>query len=216
MHQNILELSASNTQYQTSDMSQHEHKSQNRSMSQEETKRIMRNGSILAGLSVVFMTIMTLLVHFDAIRLYPSNVNAEIIKGYAGRVEFTLRYQTLLVFWLMINVITTIYGRLSTMAINPLDDRSEPKVQGHKNILTNSFEQIFLSVFAQLIFASFAAPECILKTIPLVNIIQFIGRVTFFAGYPLKRSFGFLCTWIPTFFLILYNMYKFMSFLGLY
>lgn len=197
-------------------MSQHEAKGYNRPLSREEEKRVMRNGGILAAMAVVFMTTMTVLVHFDHIRLYPSSVTEEIIKGYAGRVEFALRYQTLLVFWLMFNVLTTIYVRITTMAINPLNEKSELQVQAQKNILTNSYEQIVLSVFAQLIYISFASPECILKTIPLVNFIQFVGRIAFFTGYPLKRAFGFLCTSIPTTILVLYDMYKFLSFLGFY
>lgn len=197
-------------------MSQFEQKNLNRQQSTAEERSLIKNGSILAVLAITFMGVMSVLVHFEAIKLYPSSVNAELIKGYAGRVEFTLRYQTLLVFWLAVNVLITIYGRLISMAINPLNEQSEQHVQAHKNILTNSYEQIVLSVFAQLIFISFASADCILKTIPLVNIIQFIGRITFFAGYPLKRSFGFLCTSAPTLILVVYNMYKFISFLGMY
>lgn len=197
-------------------MSRAEHKNYNRELTADETKQVFRTGGILACLSFLFMGVMSLLNHFEAFRLFPSTVDEEIIRGYAGRVEFALRYQTLLVFWLMFNVLATIYCRISRLAINPLDEKSEQQVQMYKNILTNSYEQIVLSVFAQLIYISFASPQCILKTIPLVNIIQFIGRITFFAGYPMKRSFGFICTSFPTTILVLYDLYKFFSFLGLY
>lgn len=197
-------------------MAHSDYKSYNRPLSPEDEQRLKRHGGILAVLAAVFMVAMTLLVHTGAIRLHPSTVNEEMIRGYAGRVEFTVRYQTLLVAWLTFNIFATIFGRLTRRALNPLDEKSEEHVQIHKNILTNSYEQIALSVFSQLIYISFASPECILKTIPLVNIIQFIGRITFFAGYPFKRSFGFFCTMVPTLVLVAYNLYKFFSFMGLY
>lgn len=191
-------------------------KNYNRPLGAEEEKRVIKNGSILFVSSLIFMGALTALVHFDAIKLYPSSMNTEMVKGYAGRIEYTFRYQTLLAIWLMFNILATIQVRLSNMAINPLDEKSEQRVHMVKNILTNSFEQIVLSVLAQLIFVSFAAPECILKVIPLVNVIQFVGRIAFFAGYPFKRSFGFTCTMLPTMALVVYDAYKFVSFLGLY
>ena len=188
----------------------------NRPLAPEEMKRMVKIGAILFVSSIIFMGGLSLLVHFDTIRLYPSSMNAEMLKGYAARIEYTFRYQTLLAIWLMFNIFATVHVRLTQKAINPLDEKSEQKVQLMKNVLTNSYEQIVLSVLAQLIYVSFASPECILKVIPLVNVIQFVGRIGFFVGYPFKRSFGFSCTMIPTIALIFYNTYKFVSFLGLY
>lgn len=185
----------------------------NRPMTKAEEKEVVKTGAILVVSSLLFMSVFALLVHFETIRLYPSTMNVDMVKGYAGRVEFTLRYQTLLVSWLLFAILNTIYGRLTNMAINPLDETKEPIVQSRKNILTNSLEQIVLSLFSQLIFVSFASPEAILKVIPLVNIIQFVGRITFQIGYPLKRAFGFQCSQLPTIFLVLYNLYKFFAFL---
>lgn len=188
----------------------------NRPLSIEEEKKVFKVGAVLATSSLIFMIGFALLVHYDIVRLHPSNTTAETIHGYAGRVEFTLRYQTLLVFWLVFNTLATIYGRITTKAFNPLEEKSEQRVQLFKNVLTNSFESVITSVFSQLIFVSFATPPTILKVIPLVNIIQFVGRVTFFAGYPLKRAFGFCTTFVPTIWLTAYNVYKFGSFLGAY
>lgn len=187
-----------------------------RSMTNEELRKIRQNGAILAASSIVFMGILTLLVHYDGVKLYPSTMTEEILKGFAARVEYALRYQTLLAFYLLFNIMATIFGRLTRGALNPLDEKTETRVQREKNILTNSFESIVLSVFSQLIFVSFAAPGCILKCIPLINVLHFVGRIAFHIGYPLKRSFGYSATIIPTTVLNFYNLYKFVSFLGLY
>lgn len=188
----------------------------NRPMTVEETRRFKKTAFVLAVSSLVFMAGLAVLVHTDAVKLHPKSISAEALKGFAARLEYALRYQTLLVFWLMFNIVATIYGRITTKALNPLDEKTESNVQLFKNILTNSFESVVVSVFSQLIFVSFAEPACILKTVPLVNIIQFIGRVAFFAGYPLKRAFGFQCTIVPNIILSIYNLFKLGSFLGIY
>lgn len=188
----------------------------NRPMTNEDVKRLYKIGSVLASSAVIFVLGFALLVHNDLVVLYPKNTQPETLKGFAARLEYTLRYQCLLVFWLLFNVFAVIYGRLSTTALNPLDERTEKRVQLLKNILQNSFESIIITVFAQLTFISFAEPATVLKFIPFINIVQFIGRVAFFVGYPLKRSFGFFCTLLINVPLVCYNLYKFCSFLGFY
>ena len=174
---------------------------------------MFRNGAILSAAAFLFMGLFTLLVHLETIKLYPASMTVETVRGFSFRIEYALRYQTLLVTWLLFNVMATIFGRLSTKAINPLDSSSEENVQVHKNILTNTVEQTLVSVFAQLIFVSFASPEAVLKFIPLINIIFFIGRIAFFFGYPLKRALGFQMTVVPTIVLVIYNFVKFFSFI---
>lgn len=187
-----------------------------RPLSATEEEKIMKVGGVLVASAMTFMIGLGLLVHFDHVNLAPKEMKVEALKGFAGRAEYALRYQTLLVFWLFVNVILTIYGRVTTKALNPLDERTEQNVEMFKRILTNSFEQIVLSVFAQMTFVSFAEPETILKFIPFINIVQFVGRVSFMAGYPLYRAFGFNCSFVPTIVLIFYNLYSFGSFIGLY
>lgn len=182
----------------------------------EEVRSIKRDGAILIASSIVCMGIFTLLVHYDAIRLYPSTMSEEILKGFSARLEYALRYQTLLAFYLFVGISATIFGRLTRGALNPLDDRTENRIHRERFILANSFESIVLSVFSQLIFVSFATPACILKCIPLINIIHFIGRIAYHIGYPLKRGFGYSASIFPTAALNLYNLYKFFSFLGFY
>lgn len=185
----------------------------NRPMSAEEEKQLIRTASIMIASAIILMGVLTLLVHLETIKLYPSTMNVDLVKGYAGRLEYAFRYQTLLVSWLVFNILATIGGRFKSKALNPLDETTEEKVQIHKNILTNSFEQILVSVIAQLIFVSFASPESVLKFIPLINIIQFIGRICFFVGYPMKRAFGFQCSILPNIVLVIYDLSKFVSFL---
>lgn len=183
-------------------------KNPTRSLTPEEERQVFKTGFILSGGAITFMVASLLLVAYDVINLYPSKMNADILKGFAPRVEYALRYQTLLVSWLLFNVLITIYGRLTTRALNPLDEKTETSVQMIKCILTNSLESIVLSVFLQLIFVASAQPESVLKYIPLINIIQFVGRIAFFAGYPLKRAFGYMCTVWPNVILCAFNIYK--------
>jgi len=197
-------------------MSTEERKSTDRGFSPEEMKRIMKVGAVLAISAVVFMLGLGLLIHQNIIGLHPASTREETLKGFAPRVEYALRYQSLLVFWLTFNVVATIYGRLTTNALNPLDERTEHRVQMFKNVLTNSFESVVVSVFSQLIFVSFAEPLTVLKFIPFINIVQFIGRVSFFAGYPMYRAFGFQCTILPNICLSFYNLFKLGSFMGFY
>lgn len=185
-----------------------ERKNPTRSLTPAEVKQVMRTGLILSVGAIAFMIVSLVLVGFDIVNLYPNKMNADILKGFAARTEYTLRYQTLLVTWLLANVLITIYGRITTKALNPLDENTETSVQMIKCILTNSFESIIISVFSQLIFVTFAEPAAVLKFIPLINIIQFIGRLAFFAGYPLKRAFGYMCTIWPNIILCAFNTYK--------
>lgn len=182
----------------------------------EDNKRIIKNGSLLAVGAAIFMLSLFLMVYYDIVRLYPKSMKEETLKGFAARVEYTLRYQTLLLFSLVFCVMATIYVRVTTMSLNPLDERTESRVQGAKNILTNTLESIIISIFNQLIFVTYAQPVVILKYIPYLNIVLFVGRATFFAGYPLKRSFGYMSTIIPNLILMFINLYYFGSFIEIY
>lgn len=182
----------------------------------EERREVWRIGLVLIGSAYVFQIILALLVGYDVIKFHPSTVTEESLKGFSARFEYALHYQTLLAFWLLFNITMTIYRRLTRGALNPLDESTEDRVQWIKCVLTNSLESIVLSVFLQLIFVSYATPACILRFIPLVNIVQFIGRIAFYAGYPMYRAFGFNCTLLPNTLMGLYNLYKFGSFVQLY
>lgn len=181
-------------------------------LKKEELIKLKKVAYTAFTLALAFMYAVYYAVMNDKIQLYPSSMKADSLKGFTSRAEFALRYQTLLLAWLKLNVYAVIYVRLTTKALNPLVDSTEKHVHSIKNILTNSFEQIILSIFSQLAFASFADPTLTLKLIPAINIVQFIGRVTFFFGYPMYRTFGFTLTSFPNAVLIFYNLYR----LGVY
>ena len=119
-------------------------------------------------------------------------------------------------FWLVFNIQAVIYARITKKAFNPLVDSTEKHVQQYKNILTNSFEQIVISSFLQLAFVSFADHSYTWKLIPAINIVQFVGRIAFFLGYPYYRTFGMSLTTTPNIVLAIYNMYKLGAYLSLY
>lgn len=152
----------------------------------------------------------------DKLKLYPNTIKVDSLKGFNSRAEYSLRYQTLLYLWLVFNVHSVIYVRITRKALNPLVDSTEKHAQMQKNILTNSFEQIILSSFLQLAFASWADPALVMKLIPAVNITQFIGRIAFFFGYPLYRTLGISLTMTPNLLMAGYNVYKLGSYVGLY
>lgn len=77
-------------------------------------------------------------------------------------------------------------------------------------------EQVFLSAMLQLAFASFAEPALIKNLIPAVNVVQFVGRIAFFFGYPYYRTLGYVLTSFPNTLLLGYNVFKFGSYLGFY
>lgn len=177
-----------------------------------EMAKLVRIAQFAFFLSLVFLAGFYYLVMNDLVKLYPNSIKLESLKGFSSRAEFALRYQTLLFVWLIFNIHSVIYTRLTTKALNPLIESTEKLAQKQKNILTNSFEQILVSSLLQLIFVSFAEHIYTLKLIPAINIVQFIGRIAFLLGYPWYRTFGFTLTLLPNTLLAGYNLYK----LGVY
>lgn len=173
-------------------------------------------GTGLLACAAVLQAIVAAFVHSDVIKLHPSTVTEKSLKEFPARIEYAFHYQTLLALWLLFNVMTTMFKRAASGAMNPMDETTEVRVKSIKAVLTNSLESIVLSVLLQLIFVSFAAPGCVLKCIPLINIIQFFGRITHYAGYPMYRGFGFSLTLMPNLLMAGYNLYKFGAFLQLY
>lgn len=181
-----------------------------------ELARLTRIASIAYVASLIVMGGAFYLAIKDIVRFYPHNIKQELLKGFNSRSEYALRYQTLLYGWLLFNIHAVMYCRFTKKALNPLVDSTEKHMTGIKNILSNSFEQIFISSFLQFGFVSYCDPALAMKLIPLINICQFLGRIAFFFGYPLYRTFGFSLTITPNIAMFLYNFYKFGSYLGLY
>ena len=152
----------------------------------------------------------------DTIKLYPSQIRQDALKGFNSRAEYSIRYQTLLYFWLIISIFNVMYVRVTKKALNPLVDSTEKHAQMQKSMLTNSLEQILISSFLQLGFASFADASLVLKLIPAVNFVQFFGRIAFFFGYPLYRTLGFTLSMSPNLLMLGFNLYKMGAYIGLY
>lgn len=181
-----------------------------------ELARLMRIATFAFIAALIFLGSTFYFVFNDKLRLYPSSIKLESLRGFNSRAEYALRYQTLLLGWIVFNIHTVIFVRLTRKALNPLVDSTEKHAQMQKNILTNSFEQIVLSVLLQLAFVSFADPSYTLRLIPAINIVQFVGRIAFFAGYPMYRTFGITCSLFPNTGLLVYNLYKLGSYMGYY
>lgn len=181
-----------------------------------ELAKLTRIATFAGFASILIQAGVVYLVMNDIVKLYPDSIKLESLKGFSSRAEFALRYQSLLFGWLIFNIHAVMYTRLTTKALNPLVESTEKHAQKQKNILTNSFEQILISSLLQLIFVSFAGHIYTLKLIPAINIIQFIGRIAFFVGYPLYRTFGFSLTLLPNTLLVGYNLYKLGSYMSFY
>lgn len=166
--------------------------------------------------SIVFMGGVFYLAFMDIIKFYPNSIKMESLRGFNSRGEFALRYQTLLYGWLVFNVYSVMFVRVTKTALNPLVESTEKHTHSIKNILANSFEQIVISSFLQFGFVSFADPALTMKLIPVINMTQLLGRIFFFLGYPLYRTFGFSLTMMPNTALFCYNFFKFGAYLGLY
>lgn len=118
-------------------------------------------------------------------------------KTYATKLEFTVKYWLLPLIWFKLNIYLVILKRVPSKAVNPLDGH-ERIVEGVKNILTNTVEQMIASLVMQSILISFLTPDEVVNFVPLINVLFFVGRITFWLGYPLFRTFGFMTTSIPT------------------
>lgn len=118
-------------------------------------------------------------------------------KTYATKLEFTVKYWLLPLIWLKLNIYLVILKRVPSRAVNPLDGH-ERIVEGVKNILTNTLEQMVASLVMQSILISFLTVDEVVKFVPLINVLFFVGRITFWLGYPLLRTFGFMTTSLPT------------------
>ncbi len=112
--------------------------------------------------------------------------------------------------WLLISVYFVIRIRVFSIAMNPMFGY-EHLTQAAKNNLTNSVEQFLLSAISQLILITNISESDILKTIPIINILFLIGRITFWLGYPRYRFFGITLSSIPINLMVCYNLFKFVQ-----
>lgn len=160
---------------------------------------------------VVFIAILSFIMIDDNYLNIGSNGLAFPISSYWHKLEFVLCYQSIGISWILFNMFYVISKRVNTRAIDPTADDNDSGVLMARNIMQNSIEQFLMSAFAQIISISFIDSSLITKTIPLINILFLIGRITFWLGYPRYRTFGFMCSAIPNTLLINYNLIKFIQ-----
>lgn len=130
--------------------------------------------------------------------------------SFASKLEFTARYWILPVFWITFNILTVISRRIiHPSALNPLAS-GEMYTRREQNILRNSLEQIVISIISQVIMLTYLEGEQVSRLIPMINVLFFVGRITFWIGYPLYRTFGFVLTFLPSFLMVFFSLYRFL------
>jgi len=180
----------------------------------KEDRRMIKLTAIGTSAAVLAMSALAFLVLGNYVNLSGRVLDSQLWDAsYYHRLEFTMRYQVLGAGWLAFSVCYVIYRRMTTKAYDPTTARDHVSLTIAKNNLSNSVEQFLLSFFAQIIALSYLDESCVLKLIPLVNLYFIVGRIGFLVGYPIYRDFGISLTFLPSFFLTLYNFYSFLKYL---
>ena len=178
-------------------------------------KTFMRNIHLGTLAALIFIGVSTWIVWTGRVNLAGS-VTAEKLTGFGVKSEFVFRYQILSVLWLLFNVQAVIYNRLrEPQALDPLSG-SEHATQANRNILQNSVEQLLITLITQLSVISYLNGYYVIRVIPLMNLFYFVGRITFFIGYPRYRTFGFITTQAPPLIAAAFAAYRFGTHLGIY
>lgn len=166
---------------------------------------------LLLASAAVFIYVTTNKVLNDQLNLSPNGMKRfNNLTTFTDRLQFTLVHLSIPVFFLNVQVLLTIFKRLSTAAIDP-SPNNDKHVFRANSILRNYFEQFVISVIAQLSLLPHLTAKQTLQYIPLINLFFVIGRITFYLGYPRHRSFGFLCCLAPSLVASVLSAYKFYS-----
>lgn len=150
----------------------------------------------LIPLSIIFMATFPYLVLTNHIDLAP-NVQPTELVDFSAKLQFALRYQIVGVMWMIFCMWSVIAKRFPSPAVNPMSGY-EHLTEIPKNIMTNSLEQLMMSVLTQFSLLTYLDGDETKKIIPMLTIMFIVGRITFWAGYPTYRSFGFWVTMWPT------------------
>ena len=105
-----------------------------------------------------------------------------------SRIGYTLRWTLPMVLVLMVTIQQTALRRLSTAARNPLAGK-EHLVQLLKNILTNTLEQLMVSLLLMLIATTYCDTPDMIKIVPIYAITFTVGRILFIIGYRISPSY---------------------------
>ena len=170
---------------------------------------------VLISAALVFMYVTTNQVLSDKLNLSPKGLGRfNNLTTFPDKLQFTLVHLSWPVLLLQVQVLLTIFKRLSTMAIDPSAENDKHVFRAN-SVLRNYVEQFILSAFSQLIVISHLSAKQTLQFIPLMNLFFVVGRVTFYLGYPKSRSFGFLCCMVPTLSALVVSAYEFLAFVEL-
>ena len=163
-----------------------------------------------ASASIVTMTLIAWTVWTGRISL-TGNFATDKMSGFGSKLEFTLRFLILPVLWLLVSDLIVMLTRVIRLeALDPLNEH-EDLVEVGNNVLRNTMEQLILTTMAQLSLISYLPAADVARVIPFMNITFLIGRITYYAGYPKLRTYGFTMTFLPTAAAILFVAYKFIT-----
>lgn len=129
---------------------------------------------------------------------------------FAEKLAFTSKYWILPAIWLHFNLHLVMNGRRREKAANPLSG-DDHKIQGVKNILGNTIEQLLLQILLQITTLHYLTPVQVMNIAPLFNALFLIGRILFWLGYPKRRTLGFAINIAPCVLMIAFTGYKFVT-----
>ena len=123
-------------------------------------------------------------------------VNTSEIKSFADKFEFTVKHWTPGLVWLYFYIHLVMLRRLNARAVIPNTTR-EYLVANQRSILTQTVEQFIFAVVTQAAVLPYLTPIQVVNIIPLANLLFFVGRIFFWLGYPIYRTFGMVVTMAP-------------------
>ena len=129
---------------------------------------------------------------------------------YGTRFAYTFRWTFPMVLVLLVTIQQTANRRGTTAAGNPLAGM-EHLVQVFKNIVTNTLEQLMVSLLLMLTAVTYCDTPDWIKIIPIYAITFTVGRILFIIGYrisPLYRVTGILINFFSSFALAGYVSYQ--------
>ncbi|XP_060069866.1 transmembrane protein 79-like [Ylistrum balloti] len=138
-----------------------------------------------------------------------------VMESITERVIFTLRWQLLGGFTLLMGMMGVMGVRgQSDAAADPIKGNAEHLTLLPRNILQNTLEQFIFNFVGQIVLCTYLSAES-MKMIPLLVVIFVVSRIIYKIGYqiePMKRSYGFAGTFLPTMATYAYCMYCLVSY----
>jgi len=166
-----------------------------------------RRGLFLTAFATAFLSFFVYLV-IDDILTFSGPMKAQDLSDFASRLKFLFRFQTLNLFWLMFCMYWVISKRMGTPAVERVIEYDHLTALAQRHF-TNTIEQYLMSLLSQLILITYLDASNIIRYIPAINVLFFIGRFTFWIGYPKHRTFGFMINNFALLATVAYNLYKF-------